>query len=61
MKTFIYKKRNYVPMIFCIYDEDDIVAILPLERLLGNSYYSWQRICRLVKALFLMKIQIVKN
>ena len=31
--NIIYKKRNYVPMIFCIYDEDDIVAILPLERL----------------------------
>lgn len=29
--NIIYKKRNYMPMIFCIYDDINIVAILPLE------------------------------
>ena len=29
--NIIYKKRNYIPIIFCIYDDINIVAILPLE------------------------------
>lgn len=30
--NLIYKKKEYLPMIFCIFDNNDIIAILPLER-----------------------------